>query len=324
MRIPGFLLLLASLVWSQAFAQDIREVRVQFDAGRSGATIEGRIKGYEIVDYVLGARRGQNIAIDLGTDNLANYFNLLPAGSETAIHIGSVNGNEYRGALPADGDYRIRVYMMRSAARRDEVANYRLSVDIGADGAASAPDPDFADGLSGGPDYWAVSGVSRGDLLNVRTAPGTKSAVIGQLANGDRVRNLGCRMVAKSRWCQVGLGGDQGMTGWVNGRYLVEAGAPPQGGGANTSASGEVPCSTALGQPTGRCAFRVTRGGNGNAGVWIALPDGRERYIDFRDGVPVGTDPGLKLSFERMSDLMLIRIGGVERYEIPDAVVFGG
>lgn len=226
MRIPGFVLLVAALAWSPASAQDLREVRVQFEAGRSGTTINGRIKGYEIVDYVLGARRGQRIAIDLGTDNLANYFNLLPAGSETAIHTGSVAGNEYTGVLPADGDYRIRVYMMRSAARRDEVANYRLSVDIEADGAGRSANPDFADGLSGGPDYWAVSGVARNDLLNVRTAPGTKSAVIGQLANGDRVRNLGCRMVAKSRWCRIGLGGDQSMTGWVNGRYLVEAAGP--------------------------------------------------------------------------------------------------
>lgn len=43
-----------------------------------------------------------------------------------------------------------------------------------------------------------------------------------------------------------------------------------------------------------------------------------------REGKPIGTDPGLTLSFERSGDLSLIRIGSVERYEIPDALIFGG
>lgn len=58
--------------------------------------------------------------------------------------------------------------------------------------------------------------------------------------------------------------------------------------------------------------------------MWIALPTGKERYTEFREGKPIGTDPGLTLSFERRGDLSLIRIGSVERYEIPDALIFGG
>ncbi|MGD2138124.1 MAG: hypothetical protein PVF08_07700 [Gammaproteobacteria bacterium] len=36
--------------------------------------------------------------------------------------------------------------------------------------AAEEPDnpPDYADGLSGGPDYWDVTGVPEDDVLNVR------------------------------------------------------------------------------------------------------------------------------------------------------------
>jgi hypothetical protein len=65
------------------------------------------------------------------TDNGANYFNIIaPGKADEAMFIGSTSGNQYEGVLPASGDYKVRVYLMRSAARRDEVANYRLEMII--------------------------------------------------------------------------------------------------------------------------------------------------------------------------------------------------
>lgn len=326
MRFSGLLVAFICLVASVAQAQSVREQRVHFAAGRSSATLAGRIRGYEIVDYVLGASARQRMTVDMQTSNLANYFNVLPGNSETAIHIGSTSGNRFDGSLPQSGDYRIRVYLMRSAARRNETANYTLTIAIrGAGAAAPLPsNPDYADGNAGGPDFWRVANLRAGDTLNVRAGAGTKFRIVGQLANGDRVRNLGCATVAGSRWCRIEAGGEMRFTGWVNGRYIVEVSAPRPPAGGNSQARGEVPCSTAAGQPTGRCAFRVSRGRDGNAGVWVALPGGRERYIEFRGGVPVGTDRGFTIGYEKMSDLFLIRIGGVERYEVPEAVVYGG
>ena len=46
-------------------------------------------------------------------------------------------GEDYSGVLPADGDYVVRVYLMRPAARRGESSNY--TVTIGASGKALAP-----------------------------------------------------------------------------------------------------------------------------------------------------------------------------------------
>jgi hypothetical protein len=67
----------------------------------------------------------------LATKNTSTYFNVLPPGSnDAAIFIGSTAGNQMEGPLPATGDYRIRVYMMRNAARRNEVADYQLKIDI--------------------------------------------------------------------------------------------------------------------------------------------------------------------------------------------------
>lgn len=111
-------------------AQGIRQERVTFKPGASSATLQGSIKGNETVDYVLGAKAGQTMTVTLKTAHGANYFNVLPPGSEAAIAIGANLDNRWNGTLPASGDYRIRVYLMRSAARRNETATYTLTVGI--------------------------------------------------------------------------------------------------------------------------------------------------------------------------------------------------
>ena len=77
-----------------------------------------------------------------------------------------------------------------------------------------------------------------------------------------------------------------------------------------------------------QCEFGVARAGGGYATIVITKPDGRPRAIFFRRGRPIGADSSeADGSFEfrvtKANDLHLIRLGN-ERYEIPDAVVFGG
>jgi len=96
------------------------------------------------VDYLVGARKGQTANISLATKHTATYFNILaPGKTDEASFNGSVSQNQFEGVLPDDGTYRIRVYMMRSAARRNETADYRLEVAIGGAGgdATKAPAP---------------------------------------------------------------------------------------------------------------------------------------------------------------------------------------
>ena len=167
-------------------ADDMRTENVQFASGESQATIEGSIKGYEFVDYVLGAEAGQNMTVNMETDNLASYFNILaPGETDVAFFIGSTSGNSFSGALSQSGDYKVRVYMMRSAARRDEVANYSLDIAIAGSGGsqASTGEPStrtenvkFASGkngtvlagsLGGGEAVNYVLGARNGQFLNV-------------------------------------------------------------------------------------------------------------------------------------------------------------
>ena len=97
--------------------------------------------------------------------------------------------------------------------------------------------------------------------------------------------------------------------------------------GTQYHATGNIPCSTAAGQPTGSCPFGVTREGNGTGMVTVTKPDGRTRTIYFEKGKATGYDMSQadtgKFKAEKKGDLNIIHIGQ-ERYEIPDAVIFGG
>ena len=88
-----------------------------------------------------------------------------------------------------------------------------------------------------GPDFYRVTGVAADDVLNIRSGPSAKDAVVGTVPpNGDGMRNLGCsggmsfaewekasareREAAQHRrWCKVEY---KGVTGWVAGRFLAE------------------------------------------------------------------------------------------------------
>ncbi len=141
--VAALALLLAGGLAPAAADDDIRKERVQFERGAESAVIEDSITGYDIVDYLLGARAGQAMSVSLATDNNSNYFNIMaPGESELAMFVGSISGNAFEGVLPADGDYTVRVYLMRNAARRNEDANYRLEMTIGA-GTTGANEPEL-------------------------------------------------------------------------------------------------------------------------------------------------------------------------------------
>ena len=116
-----------------------RQERVTFARGASSATIKGQMKGDADVDYLVRAAAGQTLSVSLKVSNRSNYFNVLPPGSaDVAMHVGQ-DGGPYTGMLPADGDYTVRVYLMRNAARRNEVSSYELTIGVTGQALASLP-----------------------------------------------------------------------------------------------------------------------------------------------------------------------------------------
>lgn len=88
-----------------------------------------------------------------------------------------------------------------------------------------------------GPDFYAVTGVAADDVLNIRAAPSTGAARLGEIPpDGHGIKNLGCRggpgfavwermseaqrrQAAQRRWCRIRYGD---VEGWVAGRFLKE------------------------------------------------------------------------------------------------------
>jgi hypothetical protein len=137
--------LFAASSWALA-AGAIESKPVHYAKGASSTTLKGSLEGDKIIDYRLRAKAGQTMRITLKSSNLSNYFNVLPPGSnDVAMFVGSSGGNEWTGLLAADGDYTIRVYLMRNAARRNETAKYTLTVsNIGNAAAMRALGPALA------------------------------------------------------------------------------------------------------------------------------------------------------------------------------------
>jgi hypothetical protein len=116
--------------------------------------VQGEIKGYAAVDYVIRAAAGQALSVSLKKSNSQNYFNVLPPGSkDVAMFGGDQGGDAYKGLLPADGDYVLRVYLMRAAARRGESSRYTLTVGI--TGKALVATPSSQDAVLPGTPYHA-------------------------------------------------------------------------------------------------------------------------------------------------------------------------
>jgi len=236
----------ASQLPATGVASGIETRPVYFRPGAHATTVEGRIRGDHTIDYVLRARAGQHANISMASRNGSAYFNLIaPGETDVAFFNGSTSTNQYEGRLPKDGDYKIRVYLMRAAARRNETANFRLEMHI--------------DAAQGAPVHHASTDAK---------VPGT-----------------------------------------------------------NFHATGPLPCAMAPGQPVAQCQFGVTRQGGGSAIVTITRPDGRKRVITFERGRATGYDQSqadtAAFRANRQGDATIVHVGG-ERYEIIDAVVFGG
>ncbi len=122
-----------TLFSASVFAQDARDEQVRFEPGSSGTTIKETITGYESVNYKLRAKAGQSMSVILDTSNGSNYFNIFEPGKapgDEAMFIGSMHDGRYDGILPASGEYTLQVFLMRNAARRNENAQYTLTIRI--------------------------------------------------------------------------------------------------------------------------------------------------------------------------------------------------
>jgi hypothetical protein len=107
-----------------------------------------------------------------------------------------------------------------------------------------------------------------------------------------------------------------------------QASSSERAGQGQFDATGKIPCAQYKGQPMGQCSYGVARDGGGSATVVVTRPDGRKRAIFFEKGKAIGADlsqadGNMDFSATKEADLYKIKAGD-ERYEIPEAVIYGG
>ena len=122
----------AALLFVPAIAKDkVTTHQVHFDKGTNGTTVKGHVKGYDTVNYKLGAQAGQSMRVSL--ESKKAFINIFEPGKgpgDGAMFIGSIKGASYVGTLPKSGTYTIQVYLMRNEARRGTNAPYTLHIGI--------------------------------------------------------------------------------------------------------------------------------------------------------------------------------------------------
>jgi len=106
--------------------------RISFSKGATSTTVTGSVAGYDTKSYLFGARAGQTLQLHLNSKNRFLYFVLLDASDQKDIHGGDTPETltEWSGSLPKNGDYEVKVFLMRAEARRNGKAEYSLDLRI--------------------------------------------------------------------------------------------------------------------------------------------------------------------------------------------------
>lgn len=92
--------------------------------------MRGTVRGYDTANYLVGARAGQVMTANLTRISGSPVMVIRAPGSDDNLFDGTSAGGAFTARLPADGDYLIRVLMMRALARRNERAGYTLRVSV--------------------------------------------------------------------------------------------------------------------------------------------------------------------------------------------------
>ena len=95
--------------------------------------------------------------------------------------------------------------------------------------------------------------------------------------------------------------------------------------GTRFHATAAVPCQTPGADAGASCkAGVIRRGRDGTATVELRGANGLVRNLLFVKGQPVASDSAQPMTSSRQGDLVTVRFGSDERYDVPDALLTGG
>jgi hypothetical protein len=114
------LAMMAGIVVGQHGTSIVR--RVKFARGRTTAVLQGTIRRGVSNDYLLGARRGQDMTVHLASRGDVSFTVLTPSGQALSDF-----SRDWSGSLPESGDYRINVL---PPTETSAPASYTLEITI--------------------------------------------------------------------------------------------------------------------------------------------------------------------------------------------------
>jgi len=258
----------------------------------------GQIKGYKSTVYVFDGYAGEVLDISFDADSNSAYFNVVSADNPdgAAIYIGSTDDDrQTRLTIPSDGLYLIRPYLVRAAARRNEEANYTLSISIAKMGQAQLSEATrAADPADDG------GGAMAGSELNADDGDG---AMAGSEQNADD--------------------GDGAMAGSSSNPNDAKVRGTP------FNATGKLSCVRDADAAEAQCDFGVVRNGDGTGYIQVTWPDGGMRIINFEDNTPAyfdkaEADGDAKMTVTKSDDGVFVVLIGEQRFQFPEAVIVGG
>ena len=155
---------------------------------------------------------------------------------------------------------------------------------------AGAVVPVMAQSDDGGPDFYEVAIRQNSSHLNIRESGSLGATVLGRVAQGAKLKNMGCTGEGKSRWCKVET--DASVKGYAFGAFLKEAaGAAAMAAKAPPAfALGKLPCERSNGSPVSECDYGVVRVGAGKATLQVYWPDGGKRMFGIYGGAAASKD----------------------------------
>jgi hypothetical protein len=105
--------------------------RVVFDDDHPARSYEDALDGFNEISYVIALREGQSLQVSLASNNISNCFDIYAPGAAKPFYIGGDSGSSHRLVAGTPGDYVVKVFLLRLAARDNQSARYTLELTLG-------------------------------------------------------------------------------------------------------------------------------------------------------------------------------------------------
>lgn len=131
MRRSFLMALICAVVAPAAFPQEAGSpVRVTFHDDLTVRSFEDALDGFNEISYVVALREGQSLQVSLASNNISNCFDIYAPGATKPFYVGGDSGSTHRMLARTAGDYTVKVFLLRLAARDNQSAQYTLELKL--------------------------------------------------------------------------------------------------------------------------------------------------------------------------------------------------